>query len=127
MKLFNPLMALVLSLILFISCSKNEDSGGGSADVTGNFIGRVKYQSNSLEVDRDNRLMRVLRESDGIYKIEFFTGIPNITTIRFTKTNDSTWVSTDTMSKKVTISGKLLTINYQSDSQTWNVENAVRQ
>ena len=127
MKLFNPLMALVLSLILFISCSKSEDSGGGSADVTGNFIGHVKYQSNSLEVDRDNRLMRVLRESDGIYKIEFFTGIPNITTIRFTKTNDSTWVSTDTTSKKVTISGKLLTINYQSDSQTWNVENAVRQ
>ncbi len=127
MKLFNPLMALVLSLILFISCSKSEDSGGGSAGVTGNLIGRVKYQSNSLEVDRDNRLMRVLRESDGIYKIEFFTGIPNITTIRLTKTNDSTWVSTDTTSKKVTISGKLLTINYQSDSQTWNVENAVRQ
>lgn len=127
MKLLNPLMALVLSLILFISCSKSEDSDGDSAGVTGNFIGRVKYQSNSLEVDRDNRLMRVIRESDGIYKIEFFTGIPNITTIRFTKTNDSTWVSTDTTSKKVTISGKLLTINYQSDSQTWNVENAVRQ
>jgi hypothetical protein len=126
MKLFKPLVASVLFVILFIACKKNENTGG-AADASGSFIGRVKYQGNSIEVDRDNRLIRVLRDGTETYKIEFFTGIPNITGVRFNKTNDSTWTSTDTTELKiVTITGKLLTINYQSNSQSWNVTDAVR-
>ncbi len=77
MKLFKPLVSSVLFVILFISCKKNENTGG-AADASGSFIGRVKYQGNSIEVDRDNRLIRVLRDGTDTYKIEFFTGIPNI-------------------------------------------------
>jgi len=110
-----------------MSCAKNDNTDGASAGASGSFVGRVQYQGNSLEVDRDNRLIRVLRDGTDTYKIEFFTGIPNITGIRFNKTNDSTWASTDTTGlKEVTIEGKLLTINYQSNSQAWTVNEAVR-
>lgn len=127
MKLFTPLVALSLFIILIASCAKNEDTSGAAADASGSFIGRVQYQDNSLEVDRDNRLIRVLKESTDSYKIEFFTGIPNITTLKLIQTNDTTWSSSDSTSlKKVTIKGKLLTIDYQSDSQSWNVADAVR-
>ncbi len=127
MNLFKPLVASVLFVIIFISCKKNENTGGASAGASGSFIGRVKYQGNSIEVDRDNRLIRVLPDGTDTYKIEFFTGIPNITGVRFNKTNDSTWVSTDTtLLKDVKIEGKLLKINYQSNSQSWIVDNAVR-
>ncbi|WET68425.1 hypothetical protein [Sphingobacterium sp.] len=127
MKLFIPLAALSLSIILITSCAKKDNTGDGSAGASGSFIGRVKYQGNSIEVDRDNRLIRVLRDGTDTYKIEFFTGIPNITGVRFNQTNDSTWVSTDTtLLKDVKIEGKLLKINYQSNSQSWIVDNAVR-
>jgi len=127
MKLFIPLAALSLFIILITSCAKKDNTGGASAGAAGSFIGRVQYQDNSLNVDRDNRLIRVLRDGTDTYKIEFFTGIPNITGVRFDKTNDSTWTSTDTtLLKDVKIEGKLLKINYQSNSQSWVVDNAVR-
>lgn len=127
MKLFTPLVALSLFIILMASCAKNENTGGAAADASGSFIGRVQYQDNSLEVDRDNRLIRVLKESTDSYKIEFFTGVPSITSLRLSQTNDSTWSSSDSTSLKVvTIKGKLLTINYQLNSQSWNVVDAVR-
>lgn len=127
MKLFIPLAALSLSIILITSCAKKDNTGDGSAGASGSFIGRVQYQDNSLDVDRDNRLIRVLQVSGNTYKIEFYTGIPNITDLVLNKTNDGTWVSSDTTGlKNVTIEGKMLTINYQSNSQSWNVTDAVR-
>lgn len=127
MKLFIPLAALSLSIILITSCGKKDNTGDGSAGASGSFIGRVQYQDNSLDVDRDNRLIRVLQVSGNTYKIEFYTGIPNITDFVLNKKNDSTWVSSDTTGlKNVTIEGKMLKINYQSNSQSWNVDNAVR-
>lgn len=127
MKLFIPLAEFSLFIILITSCAKKDNTGDGSAGASGSFIGRVQYQDNSLDVDRDNRLIRVLQVSGDTYKIEFYTGIPNITSLVLNKTNDSTWVSTDTTNlKKVTIEGKMLTINYQSNSQTWIVNDAVR-
>lgn len=127
MKLFIPLAAFSLFIILVTSCAKKDNTGGGSAGASGSFIGRVQYQDNTLDVDRDNRLIRVLQVSGNTYKIEFYTGIPNITDLILDKTNDSTWVSSDTTGlKNVTIEGKMLTINYQSNSQSWIVNEAVR-
>ncbi len=127
MKFFNVLLALCILIILVASCAKNQDSGNATAAAAGSFIGRIQYQDNSLEVDRDNRLIRVLNESNGTYRVEFFTGIPNITSLRLNQENDTTWVSADTTGlKNVKIEGKRLTINYQANSQSWVVENAVR-
>ncbi|WP_293883518.1 hypothetical protein [Sphingobacterium sp. UBA1498] len=127
MKFFNALLTLCIIIILVASCAKNQDSGSASAAAAGSFIGRIQYQDNSLEVDRDNRLIRVLTESGDTYKVEFFTGIPNITSLRLNQENDTTWVSADTTGlKNVRIEGKRLTINYQANSQSWVVENAVR-
>lgn len=127
MKLFIPFALSSLFIILNTSCAKKDNTGGASAGASGSFIGRVKYQDNSLNVDRDNRLIRVLQVSGNTYKIEFYTGIPNITDFVLNKTNDSTWVSSDTTGlKNVTIEGKMLTIDYQSNSQSWNVTDAVR-
>ncbi|WP_293957397.1 MULTISPECIES: hypothetical protein [unclassified Sphingobacterium] len=127
MKFFNVLLALCILIILVASCAKNQDSGNATAAAAGSFIGRIQYQDNSLEVDRDNRLIRVLKESNDTYKVEFFTGIPNITSLRLNQENDTTWVSADTTGlKNVKIEGKRLTINYQANSQSWVVENAVR-
>lgn len=127
MKFFNALLTLCIIIILVASCAKNQDSGSATAAAAGSFIGRIQYQDNSLEVDRHNRLIRVLKESGDTYKVEFFTGIPNITSLRLTKENDTTWVSADTTGlKNVRIEGKRLTINYQANSQSWVVENAVR-
>jgi len=127
MKFFNVLLALCIIIILVASCAKNQDSGSATAAAAGSFIGRIQYQDNSLEVDRDNRLIRVLKESNDTYKVEFFTGIPNITSLRLNQENDTTWVSADTTGlKNVKIEGKRLTINYQANSQSWVVENAVR-
>ncbi|WP_293899980.1 MULTISPECIES: hypothetical protein [unclassified Sphingobacterium] len=127
MKLFIPLALFSLFIILIISCAKNDNTGGESAGASGSFIGRVQYQDNTLDVDRDNRLIRVLQVSGNTYKIEFYTGIPNITDLVLNKTNDSTWASTDSTGlKNVKIEGKLLTINYQSNSQAWIVNEAVR-
>ena len=127
MKLFIPLAAFSLFIILVTSCAKKDNTGGGSAGASGSFIGRVQYQDNTLDVDRDNRLIRVLQVSGNTYKIEFYTGIPNITDLVLNKTNDSTWVSSDTTGlKNVMIEGKMLTINYQSNSQSWIVNEAVR-
>ena len=129
MKLFKPLVALILCLITFFSCKKNENTDGeGSAGVTGNYVGRVQFQGNSLSVDRSNRLIRILGDGgDQSFKIEFFTGVPNITGVRFTQVNDTTWVSSDTVKlKDVRIKGKLLTINYQLNSQSWIVDDGIR-
>ncbi|GAA4179224.1 hypothetical protein [Sphingobacterium ginsenosidimutans] len=129
MKLFKPLVVLILCLITFFSCKKNENTDGeGSAGITGSYIGRVQFQGNSLSVDRSNRLIRILREGGAeSFKIEFFTGVPNITGVRFQQINDSTWVSSDTVKlKDVRIKGKLLTINYQLDSQNWIVDDGIR-
>lgn len=127
MKFFNVLLTLCILIILVASCAKNQDSGNATAAAAGSFIGRIQYQDNSLEVDRDNRLIRVLKESNDTYKVEFFTGIPNITSLRLNQENDTTWVSADTTGlKNVKIEGKRLTINYQANSQSWVVENAVR-
>ncbi len=127
MKFFNVLLALCILIILLASCAKNQDSGNATAAAAGSFIGRIQYQDNSLEVDRDNRLIRVLKESNDTYKVEFFTGIPNITSLRLNQENDTTWVSADTTGlKNVKIEGKRLKINYQANSQSWVVENAVR-
>ncbi|GEM_PF-212088 len=127
MKLFIPLATLSSFIILITSCAKKDNTGGGSAGASGSFIGRVQYQDNTLDVDRDNRLIRVLQVSGNTYKIEFYTGIPNITDLVLNKTNDSTWISPDTTGlKEVTIKGKSLTINYQPNSQSWIVNNAVR-
>jgi hypothetical protein len=129
MKLFKPLVALILCLITFFSCKKNENTDAeGSAGITGSFIGRVQFQGNSLSVDRSNRLIRILRDGGNqSFKIEFFTGVPNITGVRFTQDNDSTWISNDTTGlKKVTIEGKSLKIDYQLNSQRWIVSDGVR-
>jgi hypothetical protein len=127
MKLFIPFAPFSLFIILITSCAKNNNTGDGSPGASGSFIGRVQYQDNSLDVDRDNRLIRVLQENGGTFRIEFFTGVPNITKLGLTQINDSTWVSTDTTGlKNVTIEGKSLTIDYQIDSQSWNVTDAVR-
>jgi hypothetical protein len=127
MKSFKLLVALVLCFITVVSCKKNETPDtGASAGISGSFIGRVQFQDNSLSVDRSNRLIRILPDQ-GSYKIEFFTGVPNITGIRFNKDNDSTWVSNDTTGlKKVTIEGKSLKINYQLNSQRWIVDDGLR-
>ena len=129
MKLFKPLVALILCLITFFSCKKNENTDGeGSAGVTGSYVGRVQFQGNSLSIDRSNRLIRILPDG-GVesFKIEFFTGVPNITGVRFDRVNDSTWVSSDTVKlKDVRIKGKLLTINYQLNSQSWIVDDGIR-
>lgn len=111
-----------------VSCRKNENTDGASSSIVGSFVGRVQYQGNSLEVDRDNRLMRILNDRDkDQFKIEFYTGIPNITKIKFDKVNDSTWVSVDSLKgQDVRISGKLLQINYKLNSESWIVNNAVR-
>ncbi|WP_104381905.1 hypothetical protein [Sphingobacterium sp. HMA12] len=129
MKSFKLLVALVLFFIAVVSCKKNETpDAGASAGISGSFIGRVQFQGNSLSVDRSNRLIRILREGNvDSYKIEFFTGVPNITGVRFINVNDSTWISSDTIKlKDVRIQGKRLTINYQSNSETWIVDNALR-
>lgn len=113
----------------FFSCKKNENTDGeGSAGITGSYIGRVQFEGNSLSVDRSNRLIRILGDGTAnSYKIEFFTGVPNITGVRFNQINDSTWVSNDTVKlKDVRIQGKLLTINYQLNSQSWIVNEALR-
>jgi len=129
MKLFKPLVALILCLITFFSCKKNENTDGeGSSGVTGSYVGRVQFQGNSLSIDRSNRLIRILPDG-GVesFKIEFFTGVPNITGVRFDRVNDSTWVSSDTVKlKDVRIKGKLLTINYQLNSQSWIVDDGIR-
>jgi len=129
MKLFKPLVALILCLITFFSCKKNENTDGeGAAGVTGSYVGRVQFQGNSLSIDRSNRLIRILPDG-GVesFKIEFFTGVPNITGVRFDRVNDSTWVSSDTVKlKDVRIKGKLLTINYQLNSQSWIVDDGIR-
>lgn len=128
MKLLKFLVALVICCIAAVSCKKNETpDGGGSSDATGNFIGRVQFQGNSLSVDRENRLIRILPENSESHKIEFLTGVPNITGVRFIQDNDSTWVSNDaTGLKSVKIEGKVLTIRYQSNGQSWIVEKASR-
>ncbi|MDM1295746.1 hypothetical protein HX021_15760 [Sphingobacterium sp. N143] len=129
MKLFRSFAVLPLFFVaLVLSCAKNESPEGETADASGSFVGRVQYQGNSIEVDRDNRLMRVLRDGGtNTYKIEFYTGIPNITGVIFEKPNDSTWVSTDTATlKSVKISGKILEIDYRSNGESWVVEKAVR-
>jgi len=129
MKLFKPLVVLILCLISFFSCKKNQNTDDeGSAGVTGNYVGRVQFQGNSLSVDRSNRLIRILPDGgDKSFKIEFFTGVPNITGVRFDRVNDSTWVSSDTVKlKDVRITGKLLTINYQLNSQIWIVDDGIR-
>jgi len=129
MKLLKPLVVLILCLITFFSCKKNQNTDGeGSAGVAGNYVGRVQFQGNSLSVDRSNRLIRILREGGAeSFKIEFFTGVPNITGVRFTPVNDSTWISSDTTGlRNVTIEGKLLKINYQLNSQSWIVDDGIR-
>ncbi|CAM3461297.1 hypothetical protein [Sphingobacterium prati] len=129
MKLFKPLIAFFLCLITVVSCKKNETTDAdGSAGISGSFIGRVQFQDNSLSVDRSNRLIRILPDGGSqSFKIEFFTGVPNITGVRFEKFNDTTWISNDTIKlKDVKIRGKLLTINYQLDGQTWHVIDAIR-
>ncbi len=127
MKLLKFLVALVICCIAAVSCKKNETpDGGGSSGATGSFIGRVQFQGNSLSVDRENRLIRILRENSA-YKIEFLTGVPNITGVNLIQNNDSTWTSNDaTGLKSVKIEGKLLTIRYQSDGQSWVVIEAIR-
>ncbi|MDR2272140.1 MAG: hypothetical protein LBF27_14640 [Sphingobacterium sp.] len=127
MKLLKFLVALVICCIAAVSCKKNETpDGGGSSAATGSFIGRVQFQGNSLSVDRENRLIRILRENSA-YKIEFLTGVPNITGVNLIQDNDSTWTSNDaTGLKSVKIEGKLLTIRYQSDGQSWVVIEAIR-
>ncbi|MDF2478226.1 MAG: hypothetical protein K0S24_3709 [Sphingobacterium sp.] len=125
MKLFKPLIAFFLCLIIIVSCKKNETPGAdGSAGISGSFIGRVQFQDNSLSVDRSNRLIRILPDGGNqSFKIEFFTGVPNITGVRFNKDNDSTWISNDTTGlKKVAIEGKSLKISYQLNGQRWIVD-----
>lgn len=129
MKSFKLLVALVLCFITIVSCKKNETpDAGAAAGISGSFIGRVQFQDNSLSVDRSNRLIRILPEGGNqSFKIEFFTGVPNITGARFKRDNDSTWTLDDTTGlKKVTIEGKSLKINYQLNSQRWIVDDGIR-
>lgn len=128
MRFFHSLVALVLSLVTVVSCKKSETPDGGTTGVSGSFIGRVQFQSSSLSVDRSNRLIRILPDGGSeSYKIEFFTGVPNITGVRFTKVNDSTWISNDTAKlKDVRIQGNLLKIDYQLEGQSWTVNDALR-
>jgi len=126
MKLSQIFVLFFLFFITNISCKKNESTTGDAPEVTGSFIGRVRFQGNALDVDRENRLIRILRENNSTFRIEFYTGIPNITGIVFEQTNDSTWTSNDnTETQLVKVEGSSLEIDYQLNGQSWKVD-AVR-
>lgn len=122
MKLMlKSLAVLLLSTIMFTSCSKNTDPA--DVDVfAGTFRGNVGYIDSETTKSQANGSVFVTKVGDR-YDFRFSDGIPDLTNVRFEKRDANTMVSVgDAGTGTITITKDNLDIGFTRDGRAWSAD-----
>ncbi len=115
------LSIMVLSTLIFTSCSKDTDPADKDFFV-GKYTGHISYVDNSSEdgtnIEKDNGSVEVVKVGD-TYNFVFSDGIPDITGIQMEK-GDNTAVNVGSdESHLIQIDEDKLVIGYTEDGKVW--------
>lgn len=118
---FNVLGTLmIVSLMFMVSCSKDTDPSETDLFV-GTYHGEISYSDGEETiVDEDGRVT-VAKVGD-TYTFAFGTGIPNITGVKFERSDDNTYISIGDGLTGITISESNLNMFVTNNEGTWTAD-----
>ncbi|GEP92662.1 hypothetical protein SAMN05660909_04607 [Chitinophaga terrae (ex Kim and Jung 2007)] len=122
MKMFMSFMgALLLSTLLFTSCSKDKDPA--DTDIfAGTFKGKIGYTDSDQNISKDNGSVFVTKVGTR-YDFRFSDGIPDLTGVEFEKKDDNTMVSIGSSGTGlITINKDRLVIGFTRDNKAWSAD-----
>lgn len=119
MKIIMSFMgALLLSTLLFTSCSKDKDPA--DTDIfAGTFKGKIGYTDSDKNISKDDGSIFVTKVGTR-YDFRFSDGIPDLTGVEFEKKDDNTMVSIGSSGTGlITINKDKLVIAFTRDNKGW--------
>lgn len=113
--------ALLLSVVLFTSCSKDTDPA--DVDVfAGTFRGKIGYVDDEKNISQDNGSVFVTKVGTR-YDFRFSDGIPDLTGVDFEKKDDNTMVSIGSSGTGlITINKDKLVIGFARNGRSWTAD-----
>lgn len=112
--------AFILGLVLFTSCSKDDDPADNDFFV-GTYTGEISYRSGE-QTTRDEDGKVTVSKVGNTYKFIFGSGIPDISGVTFEKQGDNTYVSVGSGLTGITIDAHNLDMLVVRDGQTWTAD-----
>lgn len=112
--------AFILGLVLFTSCSKDDDPADNDFFV-GTYTGEISYRSGE-QTTRDEDGKVTVSKVGNTYKFIFGSGIPDISGVTFEKQGDNTYVSVGSGVTGITIDAHNLDMLVVRDGQTWTAD-----
>ncbi|MEI3800306.1 MULTISPECIES: hypothetical protein [Chitinophaga] len=112
---------LLLSAILFVSCSKDTDPA--DTDIfAGTFRGKIGYVDSEKNITQDNGSVFVTKIGTR-YDFRFSDGIPDLTGVQFEKKDDNTMTSVGSSGTGlITINKDKLIIGFARDGRSWTAD-----
>ena len=117
---FKILGAFVLALVLFTSCSKDDDPANNDIFV-GTYSGEISYKSGDKTIMAEDGKVTVSKVGD-TYKFIFGSGIPDISGVTFEKKGDNIYISIGSGVTGITIDAHNLDMLVIKDGQTWTAD-----
>lgn len=117
-KYIFSLALLIVSSLLIIGCSKDDDPADNDLFV-GTYKGNVSYTKEGENKSSDNGSITVVKTGSD-YNFIFSDGIPDLTGVRFRKDGDNAVISIDEgEAKAIRITASSLIIGYAKDGAVW--------
>lgn len=114
------LSALFLGLILFASCSKDDDPADNDFFV-GTYNGSVSYTNGDVSKSNTNGKVTVSKVGDS-YSFYFSDDIPDIKGVKFEQSGDNTYISIGSGVTGITINQSSLKMYVSNDNGTWTAD-----
>ncbi|WP_421945560.1 hypothetical protein [Pedobacter sp.] len=108
---------ILIALTVMVSCKK--DTAPSDRDFfVGTYTGTVSYRSGTTTINSTDGKVTVTKIGEN-YRFFFGSGIPDITGVRFEKTDDNTYVSVGTGLTGISVDASNLKILVSKDGETW--------
>lgn len=118
---FNVLGTLmIVSLMFMVSCSKDTDPSETDLFV-GTYHGEISYSDGEETIIDEDGRVTVAKVGD-TYTFAFGTGIPNITGVKFERSDDNTYISIGDGLTGITISESNLNMFVTNNEGTWTAD-----
>ncbi|WP_295116496.1 hypothetical protein [uncultured Chitinophaga sp.] len=120
-SIIKVLGVLLLAVFIFSSCSKDKDPADTDL-FAGTFRGNIGYIDNEKNISQDNGSVFVTKVGAN-YNFRFSDGIPDLTGVEFTRSDDNTYTSTGSNGTGIiTINKDQLSIAFTRDGRAWSAD-----
>jgi len=111
---------MAVSLLFMVACDKDTDPADTDLFV-GTYEGTISFNSDGETIIDDDGKVTVTKVG-GSYSFIFGSGIPDITGVRFEKSDDNTYVSIGDGLTGISISASSLDMLVTNDGGTWTAD-----